>query len=269
MNFHVLTVFPEMIESGTSYGVVGQARKDGLIHVEALSPRSFTSNVHQTVDDRPFGGGDGMIMLAEPMSQAIETVLSRTKPERRRVIHLSPRGEVFSDEKARELATNYQDLILIASRYGGIDQRFLNEFVDEEISVGDYVVSGGELPALLLIDAVSRLLPGVLGNEASSVQESFAEGLLEHPQFTRPREWRGKEVPEVLLSGNHKEIGLWKKALSLLVTAERRPELLGSLTKEDQKLMRQAWEKMSERDREVLGLSKAVAEWFSKGDDTV
>lgn len=256
MNFHVLTVFPEMIESGASFGVVGQARKDGLIRVSALSPRAFTQNVHQTVDDRPFGGGDGMVMLAEPLALALESVFKTVRPDsRKRVIHLSPRGKVFTDQKARELADNLDDIILVASRYGGVDQRFLNEFVDEEISVGDYVLSGGELPALLIIDAVSRLLPGVLGNELSAAQESFAEGLLEHPQFTRPRTWRGQNVPEDLLSGHHAQIEKWKKALSILVTADRRPELLRSLSPSDRDLARRVWENMSESEREVCGLT--------------
>ncbi len=261
MNFHVLTVFPEMIESGTSFGVVGQARKDGLIRVSALSPRVFTHNVHQTVDDRPFGGGDGMVMLAEPLAQALESVVGGLDPQaRKRVIHLSPRGTTFTDRKARELATQYDDLILVASRYGGVDQRFINEFVDEEISVGDYVLSGGELPALVLIDAVSRLLPGVLGNERSPDEESFVDGLLEHPQFTRPRTWRGKDVPEALLSGHHAQIEKWKKALSVLVTIDRRPDLARHLSDADRALALKVWESMSAAEREVCGLSPFVGE---------
>jgi tRNA (guanine37-N1)-methyltransferase len=229
MRFHVITLFPDLIESAASFGVVGQALKEGVISVSSLSPRAFTSNVHQTVDDRPFGGGDGMIMMAEPAAQAMESVLSRAGREegRRKVIHFSPRGTKFDDAKARELA-GFDELVLVASRYGGIDERFLSTHVDEEISVGDYVLSGGELPALIVIDAVSRLLPGVLGNEDSAEQESFGGdlGLLEHPQFTRPREWRGLGVPQALLSGDHARIVEWKSALSVLVTAERRPDLL-------------------------------------------
>jgi tRNA (guanine37-N1)-methyltransferase len=177
MHFHIVSIFPEMAELASRFGVVGQAVKEGIVTIEALSPRVFTSNVHQTVDDRPFGGGDGMVMLAEPLAQAVEKIRSSLNPQARSlVIHLSPRGRVFSDELARELS-GYTDIVLIASRYGGVDQRFLNRCVDFEVSVGDYVLSGGELPALVLVDAVTRLLPGVLGNEESAEAESFAEGV--------------------------------------------------------------------------------------------
>jgi tRNA (guanine37-N1)-methyltransferase len=239
LGFHFITVFPEMIEQAMSYGVVSQAMKSGLLTLSAVSPRIFTSNVHQTIDDRPFGGGDGMIMLAEPLSLALEHVKSKIAGERRkRVIHLSPRGRRFSDELARDLATSYDDLILIASRYGGVDQRFLNEHVDEEISIGDYVLSGGELAGLVLIDTVARLVPGVLGNDQSANTESFGPELkgLEFPQFTRPREWQGISVPEALMSGDHARISKWKKTLSILVTAQLRPELLGSLPKKELEL---------------------------------
>lgn len=231
MRFHVITLFPEMIEVMSRFGVVGQAVQDGRVSISSLSPRVFTSNVHQTVDDRPFGGGDGMIMMAEPLAMAIENIVKSIKeasaatPPRLRVIHLSPRGVPLTDEKVRELA-GLDQLVLLASRYGGVDQRLLNHLVDEEISVGDYVLSGGELPALTLIDAVSRQLPGVLGNETSAEEESFAEGLLEYPQFTRPREWRGDGVPTRLLSGDHAKIAQWKRGVSVLVSVERRPDLL-------------------------------------------
>ena len=254
MNFHCITLFPDMIEQATSYGVVGQARKSGTVRVSAITPREFTTNVHQTVDDRPFGGGDGMIMLAEPLTLAIEKVRSgiEGKP---RVIHLSPRGRPLTDRLARELAGE-KDIVLIASRYGGVDQRFLNECVDEEISVGDYVLSGGELPALCLIDAVSRHLPGVLGNESSADAESFAHGAaLEHPQFTRPREWRGAKVPEGLLSGNHAKIEAWKRSLSLFVSLERRPDLVKPLDKKQWKEASEVLASLSEEDISACGLS--------------
>lgn len=232
--FHVITVFPEMINGALAYGVVSQAMKTGKITLTATTPRTFTSNVHQTVDDRPFGGGDGMIMMAEPMSQALEHVKAKIADSRRsQVIHLSPRGRPLTDELARSLAHDFDDLILIASRYGGLDQRFLNTCVDEEISVGDYVLSGGELPALVLIDAVARLLPGVLGNAESGASESFAHashGGLEFPQFTRPAEWSGQGIPEVLMSGNHARIVAWKQAMTVIVTAQNRPELLLGFT---------------------------------------
>jgi tRNA (guanine37-N1)-methyltransferase len=265
MQFHVITLFPEMIETAARFGVVGQAIKEEKIRLATLSPRKFTSNVHQTIDDRPFGGGDGMIMMAEPTAQALESILAelgeRAPSAVVRVIHLSPRGERLTDAKVRELG-KFTDLILIASRYGGIDQRFLNQFVDEEISVGDYVLSGGELPALALIDAVSRVLPGVLGNETSPEEESFSQatGLLEHPQFTRPREWRGDEVPADLLSGNHAGIEEWKDALSLFVTLERRPDILtqdrlDKITPKQLERLRKIFESLSARELEVAGIS--------------
>jgi tRNA (guanine37-N1)-methyltransferase len=233
LRFHVITVFPEMIEQVLSFGVVAQAIKAQLIGFSAISPRKFTTNVHQTIDDRPFGGGDGMLMMAEPMALAIESVKAQIAPEAKtRVIHLSPRGRPLTDKRARELASQYTDLVLIASRYAGLDQRVINEYVDEEISLGDYVVSGGELPALVLMDAVSRQVPQVLGNEASVEAESFAQschGGLEAPQFTRPREWREHAVPAMLLSGDHAKIEKWKKSLSILVTARFRPDLLSDI----------------------------------------
>lgn len=257
IRFHVLTVFPEMILGATKFGVVGQALDAGKIAVAAISPRAFTSNVHQTIDDRPFGGGDGMIMLSEPMAAALESL--KMGPQRR-VIHLSPRGRPFTDEKARELA-HEKELVLIASRYGGIDQRFINEYVDEELSIGDYVISGGELAALVVIDAVARLIPGVLGNARSSEDESFAsptEPRLEAPQFTRPREWRGIGIPEALLSGHHTQIETWKRALSTLVTLEHRPELLVGVSFEELDRARKVLLTMSLKDRELCGLSEKI-----------
>ena len=217
-----------MIEHAAAFGVVGQALRQGRVTVRAVTPRAFTTNVHQTIDDRPFGGGDGMIMLAETAALALESL--QLGSEKKRVIHLSPRGVPLTDEKARALAA-YEDLVLISSRYGGIDERFLESSVDEEISIGDYVLSGGELAALVVIDSVSRLLPGVLGNETSPEAESFGgpHGLLEYPQYTRPREWRGRMVPEALLTGDHAKIRDWKECVSVLITAERRPELLANV----------------------------------------
>lgn len=230
MNFHVVTLFPEMIESALRFGVVGQAVDSGIVRVTTLSPRAFTTNVHQTVDDRPFGGGDGMVMIPDPLASAIDSLAGplREQGRRTRVIHLSPRGRVLDDRKVRELTELYDDIVLVSSRYAGIDQRLLNSRVDEEISIGDYVLSGGELAALVMIDAMGRLHPGVLGNEQSPEAESFAGplGLLEQPQFTRPREWQGAGVPLSLLSGDHARIAKYNQALSLLVTLEKRPEIV-------------------------------------------
>lgn len=257
LNFHVLTVFPEMIESALSFGVISQAMKAGLLGLTALSPRRFTTNVHQTIDDRPFGGGDGMVMIPEPMSLAMDEIRRGIPPERRvRVIHLSPRGRMFCDEKARELAAGFDDLILIASRYAGLDQRFINDYVDEELSIGDYVVSGGEFPALVVIDAVARCVPGVLGNDASAHDESFAPGMrgLEFPQYTRPREWRGHEVPAELLSGDHAKIARWKSLASILVTADARPELLKNFSVQDRAAAREILAKKTEAELREYGL---------------
>lgn len=242
MNFHVVTLFPDVLEGAArGFGVVGQAISKGTIGLRCVSPRQFTSNVHHTVDDRPFGGGDGMIMMAEPLSQSLALIKSEiaSRPvsgeiaPRVRVIHVSPRGTPLTDAKARELAT-YTDLVLISSRYGGADQRFLNTEVDEEISIGDYILTGGELAALVIVDAVGRLKPGVLGNEASSSNETFAgaNGLLEHPQFTRPREWNGQGVPEIYMSGDHAKIAAFQETLSVLLTMLRRPDLLSRATQD-------------------------------------
>lgn len=229
MHFHVISLFPEMIEAAASAGVVGQAIARGKLGLTSISPRDFTSNTHHTVDDRPFGGGDGMIMLAETLTSALAHVKDDLEG-RVRTIHVSPRGTPFSDAKARELA-GYDHLILISSRYGGADQRFLNAHVDEEISLGDFILTGGELATLVMIDAIGRLQSGVLGNQASSENESFAGdfGLLEHPQFTRPREWSGQAVPKDLMSGDHARIKKFQEDLMILVTAERRPDLLSKL----------------------------------------
>lgn len=234
MHFHVVTLFPEMIRQSLEIGIVGQAVRDGRVGLSTLNPREFTSDVHHSVDDRPFGGGDGMIMLAQTLSDSISALRERGAGPLAKVIHLSPRGIPLSDSLVRELARDLNDpasihqghLILIASRYGGVDQRFLSHSVDLEISVGDYILSGGEIPALALMDALSRHSKGVVGNESSIELESFAEGLLEHPQFTRPREWQGYAVPAALLSGHHEKIANWQAVVSFLVTLDRRPDLL-------------------------------------------
>jgi len=227
VNFHVVTLFPDVLESAArGFGVVGQAIARGDLGLACVNPREFTSNVHHTIDDRPFGGGDGMIMMAEPLAQAVAKIRPNLGANPR-IVHVSPRGTRLDDKKARELA-QYSDLVIVTSRYGGADQRFLNSCVDEEISIGDYILTGGELAALVIIDAVGRLQPRVLGNEASSSNESFAgtNGLLEHPQYTRPREWEGQPVPAAYLSGDHAKIALYQEALSLALTALRRPDLL-------------------------------------------
>ncbi len=270
MNFHVVTLFPEAVtQAAKAIGVVGQAIEKGALTLDCVSPREFTANVHHTVDDRPFGGGDGMIMMAEPLSQSLKLI--REKIEKRdgdkkiRVIHVSPRGTRLDDAKARELS-NFTDLILVSSRYGGADQRFLNSEIDEEISIGDYILTGGELAVLVLIDAVGRLQAGVLGNDRSASNESFAgaNGLLEHPQFTRPREWNGQSVPEIYMSGDHGKIAIYQEALSVLLTAARRPDLLpramknGSLTVKKLSAIVKILQVMSDPELEACGIGSGV-----------
>jgi tRNA (guanine37-N1)-methyltransferase len=256
VKFSVVTLFPEMVAEVLNSGVVGSAFKVGLAHLELVNPRAFTSDVHKSVDDRPFGGGDGMVMLAEPLIECLKKLKVEERAERppsTRVIYLSPQGKTLSQAKVLELR-NQQHLVLICGRYGGIDQRFLNTYIDEEISVGDYVVSGGELPACVLIDGVCRQIPGVLGNLESAHADSFVNGLLEAPLFTRPRESASGQVPEVLLSGNHAKIRQWRQGVALLVTLQKRPDLCANLVEADQKLMQKAWTELSSAEKTALGL---------------
>lgn len=227
MRFHVITLFPDLITAALKEGVVGQAIASGKIEIKTYNPRKWTSDVHHSVDDRPFGGGDGMVMLPEPLDAAMSAVSSEVGGAGARNIYLSARGRPFNDAWARELAeTDGPDLVLLCGRYGGVDQRLLEKHRFEELTLGDFVLSGGEFAALAVIDAVGRLQPGVLGNAVSSKEESFANGWLEYPQFTRPREWGELIVPEILFSGHHAKIQTWRGQLSLICTAEQRPDLL-------------------------------------------
>jgi tRNA (guanine37-N1)-methyltransferase len=230
--FDVITIFPKMFESPLSEGVVGQAIKNGKIGFNTWNPRDFTSDNHKTVDDRPFGGGDGMVMLPEILRTTLQAI--PTEP-RRRVIYLSPQGPVLTQEKAKNLIESYDQLVLICGRYGGIDERFLENHVDEELSVGDYILSGGELAAMAVIDTTSRYIPGVLGNEASPLEETFKDFLLEAPLYTRPREFEGKPVPEVLLGGHHQKIADWRREMQVKRTLQKRPDLLSkaNVTKDE------------------------------------
>jgi len=231
MRFAVVTIMPDLVTSAFQDGLIGQAIQKGLIRLEVLNPRKFSEGAHNSIDDRVFGGGDGMLMQAEPLAKSIEEF--RSKFKRVKVIHLSPRGRVFTDQIAKDLAVEFQAdsdaaLVLVASRYAGADQRFIDTFCDDEVSIGDYVLSGGELPACVVIDAIARQVPGVLGNAESSASDSFSDGLLECAQYTRPREWRGQEIPAVLLCGDPKLIEEWRYLNSLEVTAARRPEILSA-----------------------------------------
>ena len=235
----VVSLFPEMFRAVSDFGVTGRAVNDGLLTIECWNPRHFTQDKHHTVDDRPYGGGPGMLMMVQPLREAIAAA-RQAAGEGAKVIYLSPQGRRLDQAGAAELATESK-LILVAGRYEGIDERVIQADVDEEWSVGDYVLSGGELPAMVLIDAVARLVPGVLGDMASAEQDSFSEGLLDHPHYTRPEQLAGIEVPKVLLSGHHADIARWRMQQSLGRTWLRRPELLNNLalTDEQEQLLAQ------------------------------
>jgi len=237
MKIEVVTLFPRMIAGTLEFGVVGRAIARGLVGIGTEDPRAHTSDVHRTVDDRPYGGGPGMVMKPEPLIAAIRAAHARLPPGSPRV-YLSAQGEPFGQALAQELA-RLPGMLLIAGRYEGVDERVIEFGTDREVSVGDYVLSGGELPALTVIDAVARLLPGVLGDERSSVEESFAQGLLEWPQYTRPEVFEGAAVPSVLLSGDHADIRRWRLKQALARTAQRRPDLLrrAQLSVEAQRLL--------------------------------
>jgi tRNA (guanine37-N1)-methyltransferase len=228
MDVEVVTLFPEMVESAAGFGVTGRAIERGIWRLRCWNPRDHTTDAYRRVDDRPFGGGPGMVMLPEPLSACLGSMHARREADggaRAHVVHLSPRGAPITQRRVAELAA-LPALALLCSRYEGVDQRLLDAAVDEELSVGDFVVSGGELPALSLIDAVVRLLPGVMSDGASPQQDSFSDGLLEGPNYTRPETWGGTPVPAVLMSGHHAKIARWRREHALRVTAERRPELI-------------------------------------------
>jgi tRNA (guanine37-N1)-methyltransferase len=227
VRIEVVTLFPAMIREAVSYGVTGRALAAGLVEVDCIDPRDFATDVHRTVDDRPYGGGPGMVMKVEPLRTAIRAAAKRA-PEGALRVYLSAQGRRFDQAAARRLA-GLAGLVLVAGRYEGVDERLLATEIDEEWSIGDYVLSGGEIPALALIDAVTRLIPGVLGDERSAVEESFTRGLLDWPHYTRPEEQDGMQVPQVLLSGNHRDIERWRLKEALGRTWRRRPELLERL----------------------------------------
>ncbi|BCM74026.1 tRNA (guanine-N(1)-)-methyltransferase [Aeromonas caviae] len=228
----VISLFPEMFRAITEHGVTGRAVKSGLLQIECWNPRDFTHDKHRTVDDRPYGGGPGMLMMVQPLRDAIHAA-KQAAGDGAKVIYLSPQGRKLTQAGVTELATN-QKLILVAGRYEGIDERVIQTEVDEEWSIGDYVLSGGELPAMTLIDAVSRLVPGVLGDQASAEQDSFTDGLLDHPHYTRPEVLDGLTVPEALTSGKHEVIRRWRLKQSLGRTWQRRPELINNLALTDE-----------------------------------
>jgi tRNA (guanine37-N1)-methyltransferase len=237
MRIEVVTLFPPLVEAGLAAGVLGRAVTKGRIRIGLENPRSHAEDAHRTVDDRPFGGGPGMVLKAEPLARAVAAVKGRL-PANAPVIGLSAQGRLFDQAEAQRLA-DLPGFALVAGRYEGIDQRVTDALVDEELSIGDYVLSGGEFPALIVIDAVARLLPGVLGDEASALEDSFGEGLLDWPHYTRPEVWDGRTVPPVLLGGNHAAIRRWRLMQALGRTWQRRPDLLARrvLTPDEQTLL--------------------------------
>ena len=242
MNFHILTLFPEMIEQGMHTSIIGRAIAGGYLSINAVNIRDYAFNKHQKVDDYPYGGGAGMLMQAEPVYLSYEAIKEKIG-YRPRVVYLTPQGKVFHQEMAKELAQE-RDLVFLCGHYEGIDERVLDEIVTDYVSIGDYVLTGGELPAMVMMDSISRLVPGVLSNQESGETESFAGNLLEYPQYSRPEEWHGQKVPPVLLSGHHANIEAWRREQSVMRTAKRRPDLLkkADLTNKEWSQVRQ-WKK--------------------------
>ena len=228
MRADIITIFPRLVEAALSEGVVGRARTAGTVDIRVRDLREFTDDRHRTVDDVPFGGGPGMVMKAEPVYRALEAVRAeRGNPDA--VVLMTPQGRPFTQREAERLS-RMERLVLICGRYEGVDERVAETLVTDEVSIGDYVLTGGELPALVVIDAVVRLVPGVVGDAASVADDSFTRGLLDHPQYTRPAEWRGRHVPDVLVSGHHREIERWRRHERVRRTRERRPDLLAGAT---------------------------------------
>lgn len=249
MNFHVLTLFPEMIQQGMNTSIIGRAITGGYLSVEAINIRDYAFNKHQKVDDYPYGGGAGMLMQAEPVYLAYQSIEEKIG-YRPRVVYLTPQGSVFNQTMAKDFAKE-KDLVFLCGHYEGIDERVLEEIVTDLVSIGDYVLTGGELPAMVMMDSISRMVPGVLSNQESGETESFAGNLLEYPQYSRPEEWHGKKVPPVLLSGHHANIEAWRREQSILRTAKNRPDLLkkADLTNKEWNQVRQ-WRKQWKEEKE-------------------
>ena len=250
MQFYIMTLFPDMVMDGLNTSIIGRAMDKGLLDIEAVNIRDYAFNKHNSVDDYPYGGGAGMLMQAEPVYQCYEAVKKKIEtkallsdPDTRkspRVIYLSPQGKTFNQTMAEEFAQE-EDLVFLCGHYEGIDERVLNEVVTDYVSIGDYVLTGGELPAMIMIDAISRLVPGVLHNDVSAEFESFQDNLLEYPQYSRPEIWHDKPVPAILLAGHHANIEKWRREQSVFRTAKNRPDLIekAKLTKEEQKLAKE------------------------------
>ncbi len=239
MNYHILTLFPEMVLDGLNTSIIGRAKEKGLLSIEAVNIRDFTQNKHNRVDDYPYGGGAGMVMQAQPVYDAYRHVEEKIgkKP---RVIYMTPQGKTFHQKMAEEFAKE-EDLVFLCGHYEGIDERVLEEIVTDYVSIGDYVLTGGELPAMVMIDAISRLLEDVLHNDTSAEFETFHDNLLEYPQYSRPEIWNGKQVPPVLLSGHHANIEKWRREQSIMRTVQNRPDLIKDavLSKKEQEFLRE------------------------------
>ena len=256
MNFHIMTLFPEMVTQGLETSILGRATEKKLITVDAVNIRDYTADLkHRKVDDYTYGGGAGMLMQAQPVYDCWKAVEERiqgetSSPGKTRVIYVTPQGSVFNQHMAEDFSKE-EDLIFLCGHYEGVDERVLEEIVTDYVSIGDYVLTGGELPAMVMMDTISRLVPGVLHNDVSAEFESFQDNLLEYPQYSRPEEWRGKKVPPILLSGHHANIEKWRREQSILRTMERRPDLLkeSNLTDKEKKWIRQVKRERKEAEK--------------------
>ena len=237
MNYYIMTLFPDMVMNGLNTSIIGKAMEKDLLSIKAVDIRDYTKDKHNHVDDYPYGGGAGMVMQAQPVYDCYKDIV-KDLDKKPRVLFMTPTGKTFNQDMAKELASE-ENLIFLCGHYEGIDKRVLDKIVTDEVSIGDFVLTGGELPAMVMIDAISRLIPGVLNNDISAETESFTDNLLEYPQYTRPEVWEGEAVPSVLLSGHHANIDKWRREQSLLLTKERRPDLFEKveLTKKDKKFL--------------------------------
>ena len=237
MKFYIMTLFPDMVMNGLNTSIIGKAMENELLSIEAVDIRDYTLDKHRHVDDYPYGGGAGMVMQAQPVYDCFKDI-EKNLENKPRVLFMTPTGKTFNQDMAKELSQE-ENLVFLCGHYEGIDKRVLDKIVTDEVSIGDFVLTGGELPAMMMIDAISRLIPGVLNNDISAETESFTDNLLEYPQYTRPEVWEGEAVPAVLLSGHHANIEKWRREQSLLITKERRPDLFekAQLTKKDKKFL--------------------------------
>ena len=241
MNFYIMTLFPDMVKDGLNTSIIGRAMEKGLLSIDAVNIRDYAFNKHHSVDDYPYGGGAGMLMQAEPVYQTYKAIEEKTGKKNLRVVYLSPQGKTFNQKMAEEFAKE-DDLVFLCGHYEGIDERVLEEIVTDYVSIGDYVLTGGELPAMIMVDTISRLIPGVLHNDVSAEFESFQDNLLEYPQYSRPEVWHEKQVPPVLMSGHHANIEKWRREQSVIRTALNRPDLLenAELTEKERKIAENA-----------------------------